>query len=91
MPMSIATDGLAEGVDAMVIHKFALSLVIVCMILAVISVAVFAIKKSWYIKDFGFVTFMKYMMTDSFVFVMSVGIICLILFIYAVFGIFFLL
>ena len=91
MPMPIATDGIAEGVDAMVIEKLAHSLVTVCMILAVISVAVLAIKKSWYIKDFGFVSFMKDMVTDSLVFILPVGIICLVLFSYAVFGIYLLL
>ena len=88
MPMPIATDGITGDVDVMDIHKFALSLVLVCMILAVISVAVLAIKKRRYIKDFGFVSFMKDMVTDSFVFMSSVAIICLISFIYAVFGIF---
>ena len=91
MPMPIATDGITGDVDVMVIHKFALSLVLICMILAVISVAVLAIKKSGYIKDFGFVSFMKDIVTDSFVFMFSVGTICLVLFIYAVFGIYFLL
>ena len=72
---------------AMIIHKIALSFVIISVVMIIISVVVSVTTKKWQLKNYGFWRTIK----DSALFEWSTYWICAILFIYAVAGIYFLL